>query len=379
MRIVFVSNFINHHQVYLADELYKLTERNYYFIETEQMPNSFKELGYPDFSMRPYIIRAWESTKNKKLAMNLCLEADVMIFGGPGTLKYAMKRNKTGGITFEIGERCLKRGLINIFSPHLLKSLALYNIRFKKNGFRALCCSAYSAKDWNMLGAYKNKCYKWGYFTKTPDIDINDILKGHQGSSKIKILYVSRFLILKHPEMPVMLAKELKEKGYDFEINMYGNGPLKGKIKKLISELNLTENVHLKGTVSNDEILFEMRNHQIFLFTSDKHEGWGAVVNEAMSNGCVVVGSNAIGSIPFLITPQRNGMIFENLNQDDFNSKVKFLIDNPQKRAEMAILAYQVIHNVWSPQNAAKRLISLCEGILSDKEILFTSGPCSRS
>ena len=51
----------------------------------------------------------------------------------------------------------------------------------------------------------------------------------------------------------------------------------------------------------NAKILQEMRKHEIFLFTSDRNEGWGAVSNESMSNGCMLVGSDGIGSIPFLV------------------------------------------------------------------------------
>ncbi len=34
----------------------------------------------------------------------------------------------------------------------------------------------------------------------------------------------------------------------------------------------------------------------------------GAVANEAMANGCVVVGSHEIGSIPYLIQDLSNGL-----------------------------------------------------------------------
>lgn len=37
-------------------------------------------------------------------------------------------------------------------------------------------------------------------------------------------MWCSRYLKWKHPEMPVLLAARLKDKGYHFILDMYGNG-----------------------------------------------------------------------------------------------------------------------------------------------------------
>ena len=116
---------------------------------------------------------------------------------------------------------------------------------------------------------------------------------------------------LKHPELPVMLAKRLKDKGYNFHLDMYGRGDELYPTQQLVKSLALNDNVSFYGSLPNEEILKEMRKHEIFLFTSDRNEGWGAVLNESMSNGCAVVASNLIGSVPFLIQDGENGMVFK--------------------------------------------------------------------
>lgn len=47
------------------------------------------------------------------------------------------------------------------------------------------------------------------------------------------------------------------------------------------------------------EVRSYMEKADIYLFTSDFNEGWGAVLNESMNSGCAVVASHAIGSVPF--------------------------------------------------------------------------------
>ena len=45
MRIVFLSNYFNHHQSALSDALWRETEGQYLFIEGHTMPEERKQLG----------------------------------------------------------------------------------------------------------------------------------------------------------------------------------------------------------------------------------------------------------------------------------------------------------------------------------------------
>ena len=48
-----------------------------------------------------------------------------------------------------------------------------------------------------------------------------------------------------------------------------------------------------------------MEESEIYLVTSDRKEGWGAVVNEAMNSGCAVVADHMIGAAPWMIRQRR--------------------------------------------------------------------------
>ena len=94
MTIAYFSNFINHHQVHLSDELYRLTGGNYYFVETLCMPDWLRKSGYQDYTSRPYVIKAWEDKLQFDKAMALALESDVVLFGGVETLPFIKRRAK---------------------------------------------------------------------------------------------------------------------------------------------------------------------------------------------------------------------------------------------------------------------------------------------
>lgn len=158
---------------------------------------------------------------------------------------------------------------------------------------------------------------------------------------------------------------------------MFGSGSELPKIKSLINKLDVKDCVNLCGNRPNDEILEIIREHHIFLFTSDRNEGWGAVVNEAMSNGCAVVASDAVGSVPFLINSGENGLIFNDQNLDDLYLKTMVLIKSPELREQIVRNSYSTMYNLWSPQNAAKNFIKLAKSALQNKIEAVKDGPGS--
>lgn len=376
--IVFVSNFLNHHQFPVASRLYQLTEGRYRFIETEPMPEWIKRGGYSEYENLPWLVQVWKGGDTDILAKKLLAEAKAVVWCNNLYLDVIKQRLKAGKLTFEFGERWFKRGLLNIFSPRLLKSQLYYHLYFRHSPLYRLNASAFAANDFAILHSYRNRMFKWGYFTKLATTeDFN--LEAPRGVSRLKILFVSRFLIWKHPEIPVLMASELKKRGYDFELNMYGSGPEEQRIKDLIHSLNVADVVRLCGNKPNEQILEEMRRHDIFVFTSDKNEGWGAVVNEAMGSGCAVVASDAIGSVPFLIEDGVNGYIFKNGSVEDITDKVASLLDDPKLCRRLGKRAFETISEIWSPDNAAKNFLKLIDGIENGNPNVIPSGPCSQA
>ena len=123
----------------------------------------------------------------------------------------------------------------------------------------------------------------------------------------------------------------------------------------------------------NDELIADMRKHNIFIFTSDRNEGWGAVANESMAAGCVLVASDDIGSTPYLIDAGKTGFSFRSpvsssgfdnpdINAlDDLCQKVEWLFKNPDQRRKMAYYSISKMRLEYSPRIVAARLLQLIE------------------
>lgn len=379
MKLAFYCNHLNHHQVRVADELYKLLGGEYVFVATlPRNKNSLK--GGVDYGSRPYCILAGESQEAYNEAMQLARTAEVCIFGACSQ-EYAVERarQKHSGLSFEMGERWLKRGWVNVLSPTLRRWWMNYRRYYHNKPFYKLCSSAFVAKDDNKLGAYRERHFKWGYFTRVDDDFIVEASPDISTSNITPLMWCSRYLMWKHPELAVRMAQRLKQEGYRFVLDFYGSGEFEQQTRDMVASLGLDDVVRFHGAIPNERVLQEMRRHKIFLFTSDRYEGWGAVANEAMSQGCALVGSDAIGSIPYLVEHRRNGMVFKSGDVNSLTRCVKELLDNPSLLDSIRHNAAMTMRTLWSPAVAARNLLQLIDDLQNGRSCSIEEGPCSKA
>jgi len=62
-----------------------------------------------------------------------------------------------------------------------------------------------------------------------------------------------------------------------------------------------------------------------------------------MNSACAVVASHAIGSVPFLVEDGKNGLINKDGDTEDLYNKVKYFLEHPHERREMAKNAYRTM------------------------------------
>ena len=375
MTLTFFYNFLNHHQVGVADELYRLLGDDFKFVTT--LPFNPSELkGGDDLNSRPYCVHAAATAVAQNEALKLARESDVCVFGACSQ-PYAIERvtRGNGGLSFECGERWLKKGLLNILSPQFLKWRVNYSRYYSQAPFYKLCSSGFAAADDNKLGCYKNRHYKWGYFTRSNSVDNNHSVT----DQATRIMWCARFLKLKHPELPLKMACNLKREGYKFHLDYYGDGEELPRTKSLAASLNIDDVVSFHGALPNPQVLKEMAQHDIFLFTSNRLEGWGAVANEALSNGCVLVASDCVGSTPYLIENGKNGFEFKCGDVDSLTDKVRWLINHPDYMEQMKHAAVETINKLWNPANAAQSLLQLIDDLNHGRETSIKQGPGSKA
>ena len=372
--IVFVSNFLNHHQLYLCNELSARCE-SFYFVSTAITGKGNYTGGFQKEIEADYVLHYNDQTQ-KELADRLIMEADAVIFGVCDS-KTMSQRVERSLLSFIYSERFFKNGKIRRFIPTTWKSIYERALKYKDNDkFFVLCASAYMPYDLSILKFNTSKCFRWGYFTQVKEYE--DFDKLIKNKKKHSILWVGRFLKLKHTELAVRVAKRLKDEGYDFTLDIVGSGERERQIKDLIKRAHLEDRVTMCGEKTPVQVREYMESSEIFLFTSNKQEGWGAVLNESMNSACAVVACRAIGSVPFLIEDGVNGYSFKQGDFEDLYQKTKALLLENEKREKIAKAAYKTIIEKWSPSVAAQRFVSLATSLINGTPTEgYKDGPCS--
>ena len=334
MQVVFVSNYFNHHQLSFCDALYELLEGSFCFLQTQPMEEERVKMGW-QAEERPYVryVQPDGTTTGGLEWQNLLLTADVVIFGGCDDESYIRERLAAGKPIFRYNERLYKEGQWKAISPRGLLQKYKDHTRYRKAPVYFLCAGAYVPCDLGIIHAYPEKMLRFGYFPET-----REYAPGEPFSRKKKgsILWAARMIDWKHPELVVKTAAYLKEhlEEIPFHITMIGGGELEEEVHSLAEELGVTDKITFAGFRSPEEVRAAMEESEIYLVTSDRKEGWGAVVNEAMNSGCAVVADHMIGAAPWMIRQRENGILYHDGCEQQLQEYVAELLQDPQSAAD---------------------------------------------
>lgn len=319
--------------------------------------------------MCPYICSVADAEKQTDI--------DVLIVGSfPEQL--IAKYDKRAKLLFRYSERILKTG--NSFIKYSKRFVHWHICNPPWRNTYLLSASAFASLDYSKFGLFRNSAYKWGYFPECRHYESVDSLIAQK--DKTEILWCGRFIDWKHPDDAIKVAGLLKKAGYSFSLKFIGTGEMEQQLRRQAEEAGLLDtNVEFLGAMPPEKVRDHMEHAGIYLFTSDRQEGWGAVLNEAMNSACAVAASDAIGATPYLVKNGQNGCVYHSGDADELFELVKRLLDNPPLQESLGREAYRTIADLWNAEIAAKRLIKLSEAILGGekKPNLFADGPCSKA
>lgn len=364
MNLVLISNFLNTHMLPICNRFYDDENiEDFIFIALKEQSDERSELGFIDINKEySYVLCAYESEDNYKRALNIIEEFDIAIIAD-APYCFVKKRMENEMLTFLCGERFYKKGIWRLFNPKTY--FYIYNgiLKYKnEKNLYYLTIGTYMPYDLHLLNFPITKCFQWAYFPQ-----INTKSKKFNKDSKIKLLWVGRMLKVKHPEIAIETAYRLKKEGVCFELNMIGDGAEYDKIKKLIKKKELQNVVNLLGTCEPKLVQSYMLNNDIFLFTSDYWEGWGAVLNEAMGNGCIPIASIKAGASNILVNHGVNGFLYKSVKQ--IVNFINSIQKNENLKKSLSLKAKETIEEVWSPTIAETRFIQVSKALLDNKEL----------
>lgn len=313
--------------------------------------------------------------------MRLIAEADAVIFGGCEDETFIERRLEEGKPVWRYSEPLYKTGRYKWISPRGLKKKYHDHTRHRNKRVYLLCAGAYVAGDFRLVGAYGGKRFRYGYFPEFRQQDMKSLLDGKDQASqgRLRLLWAARMIDWKHPETALQVAAGLRELGTDFQLDMIGDGDLFQETRERAKRMGLEGQIIFRGYCNPELTRDYMEKAHIFLATSDRQEGWGAVVNEAMNSGCAVIAGKGMGSAPYLIEHEENGYLYDHRKSDQAVELALKLAKSDQLRRRMGEAAYETIRKLWNPQIAAQRLYACIAAELAGQKLPeYEQGPMSR-
>lgn len=156
------------------------------------------------------------------------------------------------------------------------------------------------------------------------------------------VLTVGRLIDTKHHDRLIQIFKTLNKSNW--QLIIVGGDAIKQKgmlkLKLLISDLNLENQVFLAGTVKKVDEYYH--KSKIFAFTSSS-EGFPNVIGEAMSAGLPVITYNCVAGPADMVKDGENGYLVDLFDDKTFEDRLRKLMNDEDLRERMGEKSRELI------------------------------------
>lgn len=181
---------------------------------------------------------------------------------------------------------------------------------------------------------------------------------------RISILYAGS-LIEQKGVQKVLQALDLLRQQFMCEFRIIGTGDYEEKLRELVDKLNLKEQVKFLGKKTRKEVMQYMQDADIFIMPS-YHETLGLVYLEAMSMGCITVGSKGEG-IDGIIIDGQNGFLVDPYDEEDIAKTLNKIVNLPQEEIQKISDTALNIANMYSEEKMAEQYLDLVKKAMAAK------------
>lgn len=361
----------------------KLGRDNFRYLYDHPMSQDRRMLGWEDQTTE-WTVKSWEQ---HDLARDLLLNAECLYSGCREVDVFEFRAQK-GLKTFYGAERWLKPitvfdfrlfdclirvqvpGWVRMLVPSYRK-MAKRFVRWIQNdpNGRVFAIGPWAKKDMLWLGVPESKIIPWGYFVAPSDQKFNHHCRPLPSTSTLKVLWVGRMLDWKRVDTIIRAVREVKARGegerWSVQLTLVGDGPEKSRLQRLVTHMlrkinNSIVDLDLQPrplvitflpSQPIEEIRSIMRAHDVYVLSSDKGEGWGAALSEALEEGMVGIGTYEAGSSATMLP---DSCLF---HAGDWRRLARLLMECAHLQSEGKLRGSGI--GDWSAEKAAERLLQL--------------------
>lgn len=206
-------------------------------------------------------------------------------FRSNGTINFAQKVIRARGLRhFVIMETVDQRGAVGLLKPVLY---AWHLLRWRR-GLNGVLAIGAGTPEWlRRLALGRLRILPFAYFLKAPAPQ-----PPKQKGKAFRFLFIGSLVPLKRVDLLLHCLRDLSEHAFDVE--MVGDGAMRAELEILANEV-LPGRVAFRGVVPMSKVSAHIAASDCLVLPS-VHDGWGAVVSEALMMGTPVICSSACGA-----------------------------------------------------------------------------------
>lgn len=218
----------------------------------------------------------------------------------------------------------------------------------------SLACEQFAS-----AGYPREQIFPFGYFVDTIDAEISGTPRSN--SSIVRIAMVAQ-LVPRKGVLEFLEAFAISDARAS--LDLFGGGVLESRVRRLVRNLGIDSRVTVHGPLPNSVIRRSIEAADV-LFLNSKFDGWGAVVNEALTVGTRVAVTGKCGASQ-IANAAPHCVVYSGDSKDNVATAIKTSVDivlETDARESIRAWAREAI----SPQAAAEYLLSVY-GYLRDPE-----------
>jgi len=342
------------------------------FAATEKIGEWRKQMGWPELSPDD-VLCSFASEGEMRRLDALWDECDVVICS-MRDLDRMHARASRGKTTFFASERWWKPpyGRVRLLFPKWRGMVKALGRLSSSERFHYLPIGPYACRDLSPGPFPRERCHLWGYFLdRLPD-------RGAKDGGPLQVMFAGRMLKWKHPEDVVRAFAMLRDECPGATLVMAGSGERAERVASLVRRLGVESGVRLEGAMPMTQIWDLMDRSHVVIQSSDAQEGWGFVINEAMSRRCAVVASRQSGATAAMLKDGGNALLYDCGDWRALGQRLIELATDRRMLDRISSEAKRCIDTLWSAENAARRfLVSAAAVLAGNKLVPFEDGPMS--
>ena len=196
-------------------------------------------------------------------------------------------------------------------------------------------------------------------------------------NGNVTVSTVARLNEKKGIEYGIRAVAKVLEKHQQVEYNIAGDGPIRGQLQHLITELKVGDHVRLLGWKPQDEIAELLQKSDILLAPSvtaenGDEEGIPGVIMEAFAQKLPVVSTLHAG-IPEMVHDGESGFVVPERDIDALAERIEELIKRPELRVAMGQSGRDLVEQHYDIRKLNDRLVEIYQQLLSEDSGCLTS------